>query len=99
MSVRRGKVLSLAQVNHENKSREELKGLFKKVLNNGMHGICFSPYEEGQKPGDVITEEQIRRRMKMITIRNQRLVVKNQSQLSPNSERNNSKEKSNKRSF
>ena len=31
-----------------------------------MHGLCFSPYEEGQKPGDIISEEQIRRRMKII---------------------------------
>jgi exo-beta-1,3-glucanase (GH17 family) len=31
-----------------------------------MHGLCFSPYEEGQKPGDQLTEKQIRRRMKII---------------------------------
>ena len=31
-----------------------------------MHGICFSPYMEGQKPGDQLSEEQIRRRMEII---------------------------------
>ena len=66
MSVRSEKVLSLAGLTHENKSKKELQTLFSKVLNNGMHGICFSPYEEGQKPGDIITEEQIRRRMEII---------------------------------
>jgi len=31
-----------------------------------MHGVGFSPYEEGQEPGDQITEAQIRRRMEII---------------------------------
>ena len=31
-----------------------------------MHGLCFSLYEDGQKPGDIITEEQVRRRMEII---------------------------------
>ena len=31
-----------------------------------MHGLCYSAYEEGQKPGDVLTIEQIRRRMAII---------------------------------
>ena len=66
MSVRKEKVLSLAGINHENKSKEELQDYFSKALNNGIHGLCFSPYEEGQQPGDIITEEQIRRRMEII---------------------------------
>jgi exo-beta-1,3-glucanase (GH17 family) len=66
MSKRRQKVLSLAEIKHEKKSKKELSILFKKVLDNGMHGLCLSPYEEGQKPGDIISEEQIRRRMKII---------------------------------
>ncbi|WP_297765640.1 glycosyl hydrolase family 17 protein [uncultured Muriicola sp.] len=47
-------------------STAELKKLCKKVLEGGMHGLCFSPYMEGQKPGDQISEEQIRRRMEII---------------------------------
>ncbi|MBI9039924.1 glycosyl hydrolase family 17 protein [Lutibacter sp.] len=66
MSIRTEKILSLAGINHDNKSKEELQELFSKALNNGMHGLCFSPYEEGQKPGDIITEEQVRRRMEII---------------------------------
>ena len=50
----------------EGKSDEENKNLFIEVLNNGVHGFCFSLYEEGQKPGDIISEDQVRRRMEII---------------------------------
>ena len=67
MSVREGKIMALAGgVDFANKSKAEINDLFKQVLNNGMHGLCFSPYEEGQKPGDILSEDQIRRRMKVI---------------------------------
>jgi exo-beta-1,3-glucanase (GH17 family) len=69
MSSRAGKTLSLAGisgVDFQNKTVADLHDLFSEVLNNGMHGLCFSAYEEGQKPGDVLSEEQIRRRMKVI---------------------------------
>lgn len=68
MSYRADKKLSLAWsgMSYSGKSEDELNDLFLEVLNNGMHGICFSLYEEGQKPGDLITEEQVRRRMKII---------------------------------
>ena len=66
MSFRGEKMMSLAGIDLTNKTKEELEKLFKEVLENGMHGIGFSPYEEGQKPGDQISEEQIRRRMEII---------------------------------
>ena len=66
MSYKKEKVFSLLGENFSNKSKENLKDQFREVLKNGMHGIGFSPYEEGQEPGDQITEEQIRRRMKII---------------------------------
>jgi exo-beta-1,3-glucanase (GH17 family) len=67
MSLRAGKIMALAGgVDFANKPIEELHDLFTKVLNNGMHGLCFSAYEEGQKPGSVLSEDQIRRRMKII---------------------------------
>lgn len=47
-------------------SEQELKKLWRKTLDNGMHGLCFSMYEDGQKPGDIITEEQVQRRMEII---------------------------------
>jgi len=68
MSVREGKIMALAGgADIANKPIEELKDLFRKVLKDGMHGICFSPYEEGQKPGDILSENQIRRRMEIIS--------------------------------
>lgn len=48
------------------KSENEIITLFNDVLEDGMHGLCFSMYEDGQKPGDIISEEQVRRRMKII---------------------------------
>ncbi len=44
----------------------ELSSFYNQTLNSGMHGICFSLYEDGQKPGDIITEEQVRRRIKIL---------------------------------
>jgi len=47
-------------------SLEELKKLWKSALNKGIHGICFSMYEDGQAPGDIITEKQVERRVKIL---------------------------------
>lgn len=47
-------------------SLEELKKLWRETLENGMHGLCFSMYEDGQNPGDTISEEQVERRIKII---------------------------------
>ena len=66
MSGRAGKVMALAGVNLDNKTKQGLQNLSNRLLKNGMHGLCFSPYEEGQEPGEIITEKQIRRRMKII---------------------------------
>ena len=51
MSLRSEKMLSLAGQNLKGKSTKELGALFRKVLESGMHGICFSAYEDGQNPG------------------------------------------------
>ena len=66
MSVREEKFLALTSVDYDDTSIEGLKKIFKKALGNGIHGFCFSPYMEGQKPGSQLSEEQIRRRMKII---------------------------------
>lgn len=66
MSVRKDKIMALAGENFANKTSKELQSLFAKVLDNGMHGLGFSPYLENQKPGEIITEEQIKRRMEII---------------------------------
>lgn len=66
MSYRVDKIRSLAGLNLDSKTPKGLHNLFNRVLKGGMHGLCFSPYEEGQEPGEQITEKQIRRRMKII---------------------------------
>ena len=66
MSFRSGKIQGLKGIDLSNKSQEELSELFRETLNNGMHGLCYSAYEEGQKPGSILTKEQIRRRMAII---------------------------------
>ncbi len=48
------------------KTDEDIKNLFLEILYGGIHGFCFSLYEDGQKPGDVIAEGQIRRRMQVL---------------------------------
>lgn len=66
MSYKAEKVLALAGQDYRGVTSEELAKLFKRVLKQGMHGLCFSPYEEGQNPGEQLTEAQIRRRMDII---------------------------------
>jgi len=45
---------------------DELREKFRDILEDGMHGICYSAYEEGQEPGSILTEDQIKRRMEII---------------------------------
>ncbi|MFZ9045618.1 MAG: glycosyl hydrolase family 17 protein [Cyclobacteriaceae bacterium] len=66
MSFRKERFMSLASLNLDAKGLEELRTLYRQYLENGLHGLCFSPYEEGQKPGDQLSEEQIRRRLEVI---------------------------------
>jgi GPH family glycoside/pentoside/hexuronide:cation symporter len=48
------------------KSEAEITTQFLQILNNGIHGLCFSPYVEGQDTGDILSEKQIRRRLDII---------------------------------
>jgi exo-beta-1,3-glucanase (GH17 family) len=70
MSYRKEHILSLKPESESSyiagESEESLKDLFKEILETGVHGFCFSLYEDGQKPGDIISEEQVRRRMEII---------------------------------
>ena len=47
-------------------SETEIDSLYAEILKEGVHGFCFSLYEEGQKPGDMVTAEQIERRLKIL---------------------------------
>ncbi len=66
MSYRPERKLGLSGVDVSGKTQEQLHNLFLQVLKKGMHGLCFSIYEDGQGPGDIISEEQVRRRMQII---------------------------------
>ncbi len=50
-----------AALDHHN-----LGSMFTESLNSKVHGLCFSPYLEGQNIGDILSEDQIRRRMEVI---------------------------------
>ena len=70
MSYRKEHILSLKPDTHKNYVEGEtevtLNNLFAEILQNGTHGFCFSLYGEGQKPGDIISEEQVQRRMEIL---------------------------------
>ena len=46
--------------------RDTLAAEFRATLQRRVHGLCFSPYLEGQQPGDPIGEAQIRERLQII---------------------------------
>jgi len=56
-----------SEIDFSNKDATQIKELFSKRLQSGIHGLCFSPYLEGQDAGDILFEEQIRRRMDVIS--------------------------------
>jgi len=66
MSYRKEKFMSLTGINCANMNTEKLQTLSNEFLKNSMHGLCFSPYEKGQKPGDKISEDQIRKKLEII---------------------------------
>jgi len=57
---------SKSDIDFTTKSETEIKQLFNQSLNSGLHGLCFSPYQEGQQIGDILSENQIRHRMKIV---------------------------------
>ena len=71
-----GKLLSLEKIgstlnskmgiDFSSKSEAEITKQFSEILNEGLHGLCFSPYVEGQDTGDILSENQIIRRLDLI---------------------------------
>lgn len=45
---------------------QTLDAKFLATFQNGVHGLCFSPYLDGQGPGSLVDESQIRARMQII---------------------------------
>jgi len=66
MGARKDHLLSLAGIDISSKTDDELLSIFNQILDQGIHGLCFSPYLDGQQPGTQLTEEQIRRRLEII---------------------------------
>jgi exo-beta-1,3-glucanase (GH17 family) len=74
MSYREGHHFSLSELDQTQDTGVDffkhspggLEKLWRRTLESGMHGLCFSLYEDGQRPSDIITEEQVRRRMEII---------------------------------
>ncbi|MCB0285910.1 MAG: glycosyl hydrolase, partial [Calditrichaeota bacterium] len=57
---------SLAGLDFSNMTKSELESAFLQMLNNGIHGISFSVYLNDQKPGSLISAEQIADRMQIV---------------------------------
>ena len=58
--------MSLAGLDISGLSVDDLRALVKKILDAKIHGLCFSPYVEGQGPGTQLGEAQIRERLSVI---------------------------------
>jgi exo-beta-1,3-glucanase (GH17 family) len=58
--------LSLAGIDISTLSTDDLRALVRKILESKIHGLSFSPYTEGQGPGTIIKETQIRDRLAII---------------------------------
>lgn len=66
MSHHYQRINSLAGIDVSAASLDELRALLKQILDARIHGLCFSPYLEGQGPGTMLEEQQIRDRLDFI---------------------------------
>lgn len=58
--------MSLAGIDVSSTATAELRRIVMKILEARIHGLSFSPYVEGQGPGTIIDEKQIRERLAII---------------------------------
>ncbi|MDJ0652634.1 MAG: glycosyl hydrolase family 17 protein [Xanthomonadales bacterium] len=58
--------MSLAGIDLSSLTVDDLRALVKKLLDDKVHGLCFSPYVEGQGPNTELGEAQIRERLSII---------------------------------
>jgi exo-beta-1,3-glucanase (GH17 family) len=66
MSHRKEKIMSLTGQEVNGLNQSELKAQCEQFLDAKMHGICFSPYEGTQEPGDPFSEAQVRRKLELL---------------------------------
>jgi len=64
--VKNNTLNSVSTIEFNEKNESVLKILYSETLNKGLHGLCFSPYVEGQQAGDILSAEQIKRRLDII---------------------------------
>jgi exo-beta-1,3-glucanase (GH17 family) len=57
---------SLSGIDLVTSTEDDLRALVRSILEAGIHGVCFSPYVEGQGPGTVVGEAQIRERLQVV---------------------------------
>ena len=57
---------SLAGIDLSSATEGDLRALVRSILEAGIHGVCFSPYVEGQGPGSAVDEAQIRERLEIV---------------------------------
>jgi exo-beta-1,3-glucanase (GH17 family) len=56
----------LAGIDFSSLTTADSISMMREILVNRIHGIAFSPYMDGQEPGDEISEAQIEQRLKII---------------------------------
>ncbi len=69
-----GKLVSISTINTQENhfeildtlSTEQLAQSFSQTLKNGVYGLCFSAYKDGQDAGDVVSESQINERLDVV---------------------------------
>lgn len=66
LSLTGGTVNKVTGLDLSSKTEAEIKKQYLEILNTGLHGLCFSPYAEGQDTGDILSESQIRKRLDII---------------------------------
>lgn len=66
MSNPKKKYMSISGMNVIDLPEQALSQMTRDILAEKIHGISFSPYGEGQKPGDVVTKAQIEQRLSVI---------------------------------
>ncbi len=57
---------SLSGIDLTDTTSDDLRALVRSRLEAGIHGLCFSPYVEGQGPGSEVGEAQIRERLSIV---------------------------------
>lgn len=61
-----GGAIGVAEAPLTASERARLDADFRALMARGLHGLCFSPYLEGQQPGAIIEPAQIRERLAVV---------------------------------